>query len=344
MRRSWAGSLLAMLCLLLAYALAGCTGATTHPSASVAALPILPLPSQLAGYHIFVTDLATGDLSELGLRTWHVSQSIHGLGLSVDGRRLYVTDISGSNLIAYTLHGDKIGDRHATPVGSSPVHVVETLDGRTVYVTNFGGASISVIDTTTWTQRRTIAVPAAPHAIVLSPDGRLAYVSCYGGAAIAVLDTRQATLVAAIALPTGSQPYGIALSRDGRYLYASDNLTGRLFVVDTQSRRVLPSVLVGNHPALIARSPDGATLYVTNGGSHSVSVLDIGRDPARPHVRGAPIPVDGYPHGLAITPDGRYVVVANTISRNISVIDTQSERVIATIPGEKFPNDVIIPG
>ena len=342
MRRSRAGSLLTMLGLLLAYVLAGCNGATTHPSVTTTALPILPLPSQLAGYHIFVTDLATGDLSELGLHTWHVSQSIHGLGLSGNGRRLYVTDISGSNLIAYTLHGDKIGDRRAAPVGSSPVHLVETLDGRTVYVTNFGGASISVIDTATWTQKGTIAVPAAPHAIMLSPDGRLAYVSCYGGAAIAVLDTQQATLAATIALPGGSQPYGIALSRDGHYLYASDNLTGRLFVIDTQSHRVLPSVLVGNHPALIARSPDGATLYVSNGGSHSISVLDISSDPARPRVR-ATVSVDGYPHGLAVTPDGRYLVVANTISRNISVVDTQSEHVIATIPGEKFPNDVLIP-
>lgn len=342
MRRSRAGLLLALLGLLLAYALAGC-GGTPRPSASTPALPILPLPGQLAGYHIFVTDLVTGDLSELGIRTLHVSRSIHGLGLSSDGHTLYVSDISGSRLIAYALHGAALGDTHAAPVGNSPVHMVETLDGRSVYVTNFGGASISVIDTTTWAQQRTIMVPAAPHAIVLSPDGRLAYVSCYGGAAIAVLDTRHATLAATIALPTGSQPYGLALSRDGRFIYASDNLTGRLFVVDTQSHRLLPSVLVGNHPALIARSPDGATLYVTNGASHSVSVLDIGSDPARPHARHAPIPVDGYPHGLAVTPDGRYLVVANTISRNISIIDTRSDQVIATIPGEKFPNDVIIP-
>ncbi len=341
MRRSRAGSLLAMLGLVLAYMLAGC-GGTSRPSVSTAALPILPLPGQLSGYHIFVTDLVTGDLSELGIATTHVSRSIHGLGLSSDGQTLYVTDISGSRVIAYALHGATLGDTHAAPVGNSPVHMVETLDGRTIYVTNFGGASISVIDVATWTQKRTIAVPAAPHAIVLSPDGRLAYVSCYGGAAIAVLDTQQATLAATITLPTGSQPYGIALSRDGRFLYASDNLTGRVFVVDTRSRQLLPAVLVGNHPALIARSPDGATLYVTNGGSHSVTALDIGSNPARPRVR-ATISVDGYPHGLALTPDGRYLVVANTISRNISVIDTQSEQVIATIPGEKFPNDVIIP-
>lgn len=340
MRRSRAGSLLTLLTLLLVYALAGCNSAS-HPSSSAPALPVLTLPGQLAGYHIFVTDLVTGDLSELGVRTLHVSKSVHGLGLSNDGHTLYVTDISGSQLIAFALHGATLGATHAAPVGNSPVHMVETLDKRTIYVTDFGSASISVIDAPTWTQKRTIAVPPAPHAIVLSPDGRLAYVSCYGGAAIAVLDTQQASLVSTIALPPGSQPYGIALSRDGRYLYASDNLTGRVFVVDAQSHHILPSVLVGNHPALIARSPDGATLYVTNGGSHSVSVLDIGRDPARPRVR-ATIPVDGYPHGLAVTPDGRYVIVANTISRNISVIDTQSEQVIATISGEKFPNDVIV--
>lgn len=341
MMRSRAGSLLAILGLMLACVLAGCNG-TARPVASATALPILPLPAQLTSYHIFVTDLVTGDLSELGISTTHVSRSIHGLGLSNDGHTLYVTDISGSRVIAYALHGAALGDTHAAPVGNSPVHMVETLDGRSVYVTNFGGASISVIDTATWTQKRTIAVPSAPHAIVLSPDGQLAYVSCYGGAAIAVLDTQQATLAATITLPAGSQPYGIALSRDGRFLYSSDNLTGRVFVVDTRSRQLLPSVLVGNHPALIARSPDGATLYVTNGGSHSVTVLDIGSNPARPRVL-ATIPVDGYPHGLALTPDGRYLVVANTISRNISVIDIQHEQVIATIPGEKFPNDVIIP-
>jgi DNA-binding beta-propeller fold protein YncE len=61
----------------------------------------------------------------------------------------------------------------------------------------------------------------------------------------------------------------------------------------------------------IARSPDGATRYVANGGSHSVSVLDLARDPAQPMLRNN-VPVDGYPHGLAVTPDGRYIVVANT--------------------------------
>ncbi|HZC77894.1 MAG TPA: hypothetical protein VE258_09115 [Ktedonobacterales bacterium] len=52
--------------------------------------------------------------------------------------------------------------------------------------------------------------------------------------------------------------------------------------------------------------------------------------------------MDGYPHGLAVTPDGRYVVVANTIGQSLSVLDAASDRVVTTIPAEKYPNDVLI--
>src|SRR5262249_17752898 len=162
------------------------------------------------------------------------------------------------------------------------------------------------------------------------------------GAAIAVLDIASATLAATIPVPGPAQPYGLALSRDGRWLYASDNFSDRLVVLDTRTRRVVTSVDVGIRPALIARSPDGSTVYVANGQSHSVSVVDISRHPDHPTVR-APVSVDGYPHGLAVTPDGRFIVVANTISKNLSVIDAARDRVVATIagPGLQYPNDVL---
>jgi YVTN family beta-propeller protein len=327
------------LCVIAA-CLAGCRDAAIA-TGTPAALPVLPLPAPLAAYTIFVTDLSTGNVAELGKHTYHIARSVHGLGLSSDGRTLYVTDISDNRLAGYALHGVALGAAHVVSVGSQPVHMANTRDGKTIFVTDFSGAAVTVLDAATWTTRATIGVPAGPHGIVLSPDGRWAYVACSGGAAIAVLATASATLAATIALPTGAQPYGIATSRDGRYIYASDNFTGRLFVVDTATRAVVRSIQVELRPALIARAPDGATLYVANGGSHSVSVLDLARDPARPTLR-TNVPVDGYPHGLAVTPDGRYVVVANTIGQSLSVLDAASDRVIATIPAEKYPNDVLI--
>lgn len=336
-RHALSGPLLALACVAL-LVLAGCGGnASAGPS-----LPVLQLPAPLAGYHIFVSDLETGDVAELGARTTHVSESVHGLGLSADGHTLYVTDISGNRLVAYGLsQGNLTTTAHGAPVGVSPVHMVNTLDGRAVLVTNFGGDTITVVNTATWKPEATLTVGAQPHGIVLSPDGTRAYVSCYGGASIAIIDVTKMRVERLVALPAGAEPYGIASTGDGRYVYASDNLTGRLFVLDTRAETLLPSVKVGLHPALIARAPDGKTLYVANGGSRSVSVLDIARDPAHPTLR-ASVTVTGYPHGIAVTPDGRYVIVADTIGQNLAVIDTASDTVIATIPAEKYPNDVLV--
>jgi YVTN family beta-propeller protein len=128
---------------------------------------------------------------------------------------------------------------------------------------------------------------------------------------------------------------------DGHYFYVSDNFTGRLYAIDTVTRTIVTDVAVGLAPALITRSPDGGTLYVANGKSHSVSVVDIAQ-PASPVVR-LTINVSGYPHGLAVTPDGRYVVVAETFGKDVAVIDTVTNMVVANITGMTFPNDVLIP-
>lgn len=330
------GALLTLTFALLV--LAGCGG---HASA-VKPLPTLALPSPLAGYHVYVSDLQTGDVAELGKRTVHVGESIHGLGLSADGHTLYVTDISANRLVAFNLSGGHLGAlAHMAPVGLSPVHMINTLDGGAILVTNFGGNTVSVVNTASWTPEAMITVGAQPHGIALSPDGSRAYVSCYGGSSIAIIDVAHQRLLQSVALPALSEPYGIAISRDGRYVYASDNVTGRLFVLDTRTQTLLPSVKVGLHPALIARSADGATLYVANGGSHDVSILDLSHDASQPALR-ATVSVNGYPHGIAVTPDGRYVVVANTYGQNLAVIDTAAARVVATIPAEKYPNDVLI--
>lgn len=347
--RYWTGLLSLVAAVLL---LTSCGGdpqpgptqtRTSCATASSSPEHVVPRPAELAPYHIFVTDLETGNVAELGERTIHVAQSVHGLGLSPDGKTLYVTDISGSCVDGFTLNGGSLDIEHEAPVGISPVHMVATLNGKTLFVTNFGDQTVSVVNAITWQPEKTITVPARPHGIVLSPDGRWAYIACYGGAAIAVIDTASEALVATIPLPEGAQPYGIAISADGRYVYASDNFTGRLFVIDATQRKLLPAIEVGLRPALIARSPDGKTLYVANGGAATVSVVDISTNPAHPTVKTIP-GMSGYPHGIAVTPDGRYVLVANTQGQSVSIIDTLNDQVLPPItsPALKYPNDVLI--
>lgn len=46
-------------------------------------------------------------------------------------------------------------------------------------------------------------------------------------------------------------------------------------VIDTASKTVIDTITVGNNPVIVAVSPDGAGLYVTNQTDRTVSVISL---------------------------------------------------------------------
>src|SRR5690242_21195772 len=83
-------ALIALLLLLIGPAALSACGGASQPATTPSGTPqpILQLPAQLAGRHVFVTDLASGTLAEMGTTTLAVSRSVHGLGISSDRRWL----------------------------------------------------------------------------------------------------------------------------------------------------------------------------------------------------------------------------------------------------------------
>ncbi len=130
------------------------------------------------------------------------------------------------------------------------------------------------------------------------------------------------------------------MSADGRYIYVSDNTNEQLLVVDAITKALVGKLAIGSKPALMVRSPDGNTPYVSNGGSHHISVLDL-KDPSHPTVR-ATVLVLGYPHGIDVMPDGKYLVVAGATGNAVSVVDANSLQLLTTIYGEQDPNDILV--
>src|SRR3990167_6421204 len=88
----------------------------------------------------------------------------------------------------------------------------------TVYITNHGESSISIIDGTTKKVLDTVKISQAnPHLADLSKDGKWLYTSNVGSASVSVLDTAARKEVAVI--PTGKGTHGVTLSFDGGYLW-----------------------------------------------------------------------------------------------------------------------------
>jgi len=335
-------SLAALLCLLC---LTACTQSPSANQPHQPSLPTLASASQLAAYHVFVTDLGTGHLAELDKGTVSGGKSLHGLALSPDGKLIYASDIANSRIDLFSITSAPPRLVRSIGVGLFPVHITFSQGGRFAYVTNFQGSSVSVIDTAQGRVVKTIITPAGPHGLTASSDGRFIYVACLNGQALAIIDSQTNALAQALMLPANTHPYSAVLGKEGRYLYITDNFFGRVLVVDTTllqdpAHAVVGGSPAGQQPVLIARSPDGTRLYVTNSGGN-LSVLDLASDPTHPRLI-ATVPVGRSPHGVAVSPDGRYVVVANILSATLSVVDAASNTVVATIKGEKYPNDVLL--
>ncbi|HVG90252.1 MAG TPA: YncE family protein, partial [Alphaproteobacteria bacterium] len=72
--------------------------------------------------------------------------------------------------------------------------------------------------------------------------------------------------------------------------------------------------------------------YVSNGGSNSVTVIDL-----RALAILTTVSVGRSPTGLAVNPRKNEIYVANTESNNISVIDAETNKVVSTIGVHRAP-------
>ena len=101
-----------------------------------------------------------------------------------------------------------------------------------------------------------------------------------------------------------------------RTAYVTNSGSDSVTPIDLATGTAGTPILVGDNPAGVAITPDGATAYVTNRGSDNVTPIDLATGTA-----GTPITVGDNPAGVAITPDGATAYVTNRGSDNVTPID-----------------------
>lgn len=130
-------------------------------------------------------------------------------------------------------------------------------------------------------------------------------------------------------LPTDPDgPHGVATSPDGRFLYittAHGQPFGYLWKVDAASGRVEARVELGNFPATMQLTPDGAFAFVVNFNLHgdmvpsSVSVVTTDE-----MLEIARIPTCTMPHGSRVNPQGTKQYSACMMDDELVEIDTRT--------------------
>ena len=148
----------------------------------------------------------------------------------------------------------------------------------------------------------TIALPSAPTAVVVSPapNQNRAYVAMSSG--VAVIDT------------------------------ASDT------VLDLNTTTTTVDVIkVGSGPSALAINPTGTRLYVSNGSSNTVSVVDLTTNKEITKVT-----VGLQPSGLAVSPDGTRLYALNKSGDKLTVINTANNQVLGSTKVGNSPRYVVL--
>jgi YVTN family beta-propeller protein len=263
-----------------------------------------------------------------------VPQGPHGIVITPDGRKVYVSSDGASTVSVIDTQTDTIV--RSIEVGPNPHGLAIAPDGRQVLVGAFGTNQVLLIDTQTDQIVQRLPVPM-PHNSVLSPDGHRAYVGSQqqGATAVVILDLVQGTQVGTV--PLDKTPRGLTLSPDAKQLYVTVAGADAVQVVDLASQRVVGQIPVGASPHIVMMLPNGSAGLVVSQGPGTLDFFD----PTR-HTVSRTVRVGTNPHWLAVSADGRTAFVSNEGSQDVSVVDVANGTMVATVQVGNAPRKIVV--
>lgn len=225
---------------------------------------------------------------------------------------VYVCNEGGNEV--WALDGETLKLRAKIGVGPYPHSCAVGADRKHLYVSNWGGRSVTIVDLHSDRRIRDVPVGRRPNDMALAPDGRL-FVACAGDNAVHVIQTA--------ALEEASLP-----ANSSRRLWEPPR--------EVISTSLYPQSPEGSTPCAVALAADGKTLFVANADNNNVMVVDVSGATLDEKVRALGqtisvvngfIPTGWYPSAVAVHPtDGTLFVGTGKGLRSTPNVPAKSEK------------------
>jgi len=189
----------------------------------------------------------------------------------------------------------------------------------------------------------------------ISADGSLLAAANWENDSVSLIGTRTRRVTSEVAFSTpgstkavGEFPFGVAVRSQARgsgaplEIYVSSQRDDQVIGVSTSGAQTI--IPVGDGPNAVLLSSDQRQLYVSNGDSDSISVIDTSTDTvAATIVLHANDPYNGAnPNALALSPDGSVLYVTLGGENAVAVIDLLRGEVRGLIPTGWYPNSISV--
>ncbi len=191
-------------------------------------------------------------------------------GVCLDERRncLYSLLINAGKLTSTSLVD---GVERSLDLGGRPYDIRLSRDQRMLYISDWAGSVVRVVDADAFRVVDTIRVGEHPNQIAIHPEDNRVFVACASSNGVWVIDSVKGV------------------------------------VTETIYTSLFPQSPEGSTPDALALSHDGEKLFVANADNNCIAVVDI-ESPNKSTVEGF-IPTGWYPTSVAVTPDGKQLLV-----------------------------------
>jgi 6-phosphogluconolactonase (cycloisomerase 2 family) len=257
-------------------------------------------------------------------------------------------------------------------VGSNPTGIAAHPSGDFLYVSDFSGNDVTLLDINGSSGNlsvpvsNSVVVPinppnvfntdAGPIGVVMSPTSPFLYTANQTASNVSafVVDPGAGGLTNIMGAPfvitPASHPSAIAISPLGNFLFVANAAEGTVVVLAIGNNGVLTqvgpptSMGAGATPNSLAAEHTGRFLYVADTAHNAILGFSIGSGGTLAAIAGSPFAAGTQPKGLAIDPQGALLYTANSGSNDVSafVIDSSSGA-LGAVTGSPFPTGGVGP-
>ncbi len=242
-----------------------------------------------------IIDPATGK----SVRRVALGDEPEAFDLSPDGKTIYVSNEDEGEASFVDAATGKVLKK--VKVGEEPEGVKLSADGKTLYVTSEVASLVHVIDTATAKVVKNVKVGKRPRRMAITADGKELWVTSELDTSVSIISTADHSVVGTIkfevkgARAEDITPVGITMTKDGKRAFVGLGKANHVAFVDVAARKVTGLVLVGKRAWNVTLNKAESQLWVVNGLSDDVTVVDVAGVKAIKS-----IPVGRVPYGVVI--------------------------------------------
>ena len=179
--------------------------------------------------------------------------------------------------------GETIPGMSTVDVGEEPEGILVNRDGSLVFVTSEVANMVHVVDTATSEIRANIVAGNRPRRFAVPAGGDRLWVTNELSGSVSIIDLSTMKVVDTVEFkpkgfrPEEVTPVGITTTGDGKTAFVAMGRANHVAVVDVESLDVEDYILVGSRAWNTTLNRDESLLFVANGLSDDISIIDVAK-------------------------------------------------------------------